>query len=811
MHRRLTVCLLTLWTGAASATLLVQDGRPAAEIILSPEAAPSVRVAAEQLQKYLAKMSGAQLAIVAAPTGDVPGKLYVGESPVSKALGFSLDGVRHDGFKIRAQGDTVIVAGRDIDWYTEHGLSADTLDNLDRTGRWREFTGHQWRSPMFLLSRERMVRKPPPIEFHPQTGCGTLSAAFHLLHQLGFRWYVSLPAPDEELGQVIPRLQSIDVAEQDTLREPEFAIRNYGYYTGTREDALWIKSMGVGSAEFQIPWHSSGRILDHQEDPELAGVINGKPDFFAPKLSGEKFRATFLEYLDCVNRWYPTRLPFTSFCQPDGWGAIDDEDTRKGWDRLATRGASGRFSDYNWDFVLDMRERYNRKYPGNTQRKLVYAYCNTARIPESLTEIPDDVTIYFTHHSDKVHLSDYRPLAEEWLAKVREPRQFVFYDYYYEHTLYKGERPPVPYVFTQNLRSNFEVMFDRCNGWLLEGMVTDLRGGKIRGFYRPMINHLMFYLRNRLSWDRTIDLERELDEYCTLFYGPAAAEMRALLRLSEEIWMRREPRLVTAATGYLKEDDVPRLFDLLERARAKAGDALYARRIALLAAEMEPLKKVFENLQRRGPSLRAHRFTDGQSPLVDGDLTKPFWWFRSTLDPQYTFHALQDLFTGATPRHVETLVSFRYAANSLFIGIRCQEPHMDRLKARCTENDNADIWNGDFVEIRLETPNGRQPLIVVNPSGAVYDSDPAMPKTEDLPHFYRVAACAVRKLPGQWTVEVQVDAEGLEASMPSASLPWGVQVSRQRMAGNTPEYYQLSPTGVAFNRHFERMGNLHAR
>jgi len=656
-----------------------------------------------------------------------------------------------------------------------------------------------------------MVRTKPPVEFHPQIGTGTLYGAFCLLEQQGFRWYAPYQSPNEELGMVIPQKKNIVIPDQETKREPEFAIRDYPYYTATREDALWIKSMGVGMAEFQIPWHASGRILDYEEDPDIAGKINGKPDFRAPKMSSEEFRATFLEYLDCVNRWYPKMLPFVSFCQPDGWSALDDEDTRNGWDRRITRGNSGRFSDYNWDFAMNMRDRYNTKYPGNKQRKIIYAYSGTQRIPESLREIPDDVTIYFTHHSDKTHLRDYRPTANEWLAKVKDIKQFVFYDYYYEHTLYKGERPPVPYVFTENLQKNFGIMYDNCNGWLLEGMVADFRGGKIRGFYRPAINHLMFFLRNRMTWNRDLDLDSELDEYCTLFYGPAAGEMRELLRFSEEVWMRKEPRLVTASTGYVKEEDVPKFFDLLDRAKAKAGDSVYGRRIDLLAEEMEPLKKVFENLKRRGPELRAFRFTDGQQPKVDGDLRKPFWWFRNELDPQYTFYPLRDMVTGEVPKHISTSVSFRYTAGALFIAVDCLEPKMDRLQARCNKRDDSDIWSGDFVEIRLETPNGRQPRIVVNPSGAIHDSDPTMPKTEDLPEFYCVTDCAVRKLADRWTIEIQVDAASLGATMPTQSFPWGIQVSRQRLAGNTPEYYQISPTGTAFNRNFEMMANLYAR
>lgn len=812
MKKSLIATIIILFCAVtAFAAQIVVDGQPAAEIILDKDAEACVQVAAEQIQKYVEKMSGAKLNIVNAPTGNFRTRLYVGESDGTKSLGFTLQDVKYDGYKIWAKGDNVIVAGRDIDWYTEYGLSYANLENIERTGKWREFTGHKWRSPMFIYSRERMVRTKPPLKFHPQIGSGTLYGAFCLLEQQGFRWYVPYQSPNEELGKVIPQRKNIAIPDQETKREPEFAIRDYPYYTATREDALWIKSMGVGMAEFQIPWHASGRILDYEEDPEIAGKINGKPDFRAPKMSSDKFRATFLEYLDCVNRWYPKMLPFVSFCQPDGWSALDDEDTRNGWDRRRTRGDSGRFSDYNWDFAMNMRDRYDTKYPGNKQRKIIYAYSGTQRIPESLREIPDDVTIYFTHHSDKTHLRDYRPTANEWLAKVKDVRQFVFYDYYYEHTLYKGERPPVPYVFTENLQKSFGIMYDHCNGWLLEGMVADFRGGKIRGFYRPAINHLMFFLRNRMTWNRDLDLDRELDEYCTLFYGPAAGEMRELLRFSEEVWMRKEPRLVTASTGYIKEEDVPRFFDLLDRAKAKAGDSVYGRRIDILAEEMEPLKKVFENLKRRGPELRAYRFTDGQQPKVDGDLRKPFWWFQNKLDPQYTFYPLRDMITGEVPKHISTSVSFRYTAGALFIAVDCLEPKMDRLQSRCNKRDDSDIWSGDFVEIRLETPNGRQPRIVVNPSGAIHDSDPTMPRTEDLSQFYRVTDCAVRKLTDRWTIEIQVDAASLGATMPTQSFPWGIQVSRQRLAGNTPEYYQISPTGTAFNRNFEMMANLHAR
>jgi len=65
-------------------------------------------------------------------TGRFKTRLHVGESAATKALGFTLQDVKYDGYKIWAKGDDVIVAGHDIDWYAEYGFSSDRLDNGER-------------------------------------------------------------------------------------------------------------------------------------------------------------------------------------------------------------------------------------------------------------------------------------------------------------------------------------------------------------------------------------------------------------------------------------------------------------------------------------------------------------------------------------------------------------------------------------------------------------------------------------------------------------------------------------------------------
>jgi hypothetical protein len=66
---------------------------------------------------------------------------------------------------------------------------------------------------------------------------------------------------------------------------------------------------------------------------------------------------------------------------------------------------------------------------------------------------------------------------------------------------------------------------------------------------------------------------------------------------------------------------------------------------------------------------------------------------------------------------------------------------------------------------------------------------------------------AVKKLADRWTVEARIDAKPLGGERPTNFLPWGVQINRQRMAGNAPEYYMLSPSGTNF-KDMQCMGNL---
>ncbi|MEI6423761.1 MAG: alpha-glucuronidase family glycosyl hydrolase, partial [Lentisphaerota bacterium] len=111
-----SIAFVFCMTGACFAVDLVKDGKPVAEIVIAESAEPSVRTAADELQDKLEKMSGARLAIVSTASPEVKNQVYVGESEYTRKLGVKLDDVKYDGFKIVADKNYVVVAGKEIDF-----------------------------------------------------------------------------------------------------------------------------------------------------------------------------------------------------------------------------------------------------------------------------------------------------------------------------------------------------------------------------------------------------------------------------------------------------------------------------------------------------------------------------------------------------------------------------------------------------------------------------------------------------------------------------------------------------------------------
>jgi hypothetical protein len=803
MNRKFILLLSVVFclTCTSPSVELVKDGKPVAEIVVAESAEPSVKTAAEEIQGILEKMSGAKLPIVNKVSADVKNQVYVGESDYTRKLGVKLDDVKYDGFKIIAEKNHVIVAGKEIP--NEKNSFAKFKDVGNRQKAWEEYTGHKWRFPPMIDYRDTNKE----CGFHLGDGTGTLYGVYELLEQLGFRWYM----PVADIGMVIPETKNISIGNQNLKKEPEFSQRictdpGLGRF---KNEFLWFKSMGVGRDSVMPVYHSlSGplQISPKEQPQEYYGVVNGKIDYNSPRLTDERLRKDLTEYLEFVDKAFPG-IKYACIGQPDGWSVIDSRDTAAGWDKEAECGKSGRFSDYYWNFVLDVRKRFMEKHPD--KKFTVFAYSGTRSPPVNIEKIPDNVTVGFCQSSIRWMLPNTELKdREKWIGKLKDKNQLLVWEYYIIHAT-RYNFPPVPAIFIKQMLQSFQGLYDHCAGFSVEtpwSSASEIARNKL-SMRLPGINHLMFYLHNRLCWDRNLDVQALLNEYYKLFFGPAQAEMKEFYEFSESVWSRPEPREITAAGGFLKPADVDKYFDILKRAKAKAGNTVYGKRIDLIATEMEPLKILFENLKRSGPKILLPGATE--KPKIDGDLTKAFW--RGMPNYGYSIHKLRDMITGEYPQHLNTSVSFRWLPDNsaLVVGIECMEPKMNKLRESCKDRDSANIYSDDNAEIHLETPQGIRPKIVINPAGTVLD-ECITENLADMPNSYTVKNIAVKKYPDRWTVEALIEAKPISGERPTPSFPWGVNICRQRMAGNTPEYYMLSPSGTNF-KDLKSMGNLMMR
>ncbi|MFA7160379.1 MAG: DUF4838 domain-containing protein, partial [Kiritimatiellia bacterium] len=779
---------------------LVRDGRPLAEIVTPTNANPSVKAAGKELQKYLKKISGAELPIVNAPgTNAVP--VFVGRSEHTDKLGIKLDDVRYDGFKIVVREGFVALLGVDDcrPPIPRNNTRFGLYHQLNR--EWEAYTGHKWEFPFITRDPRNFC---PELGFHFQDANGTLYAVYEFLEMLGLRWFM----PIEEIGQVIPESRTIAVTPVEIKKEPAFASR-YLILCGMGKNPvefLWYKYLKQGGTFDQWPAHSSTIVSKLQQDrPELLAYSGGSPiscghDGIVPRLSSPQLRAELAEYLIKAHDTFP-ELPYLPVCQPDGWNTLDDRDVAAGWDKKE-EGNEGRFADYTWDFVLDVTRQVSAKRPGVKFCTASYGY--NKKPPKSVPEVPADIAMYLSQNSTMgPRFDDDLALRREWLAKAPKS-DFFIYDYYLSHYPRRA-MVPIPAIFTPLMARNFGEMTDRFVGILTElSWGTPAKNNNVL-VGLPGINHLMIYLHARFTWDRNLDVQATLADYYEKFYGPAQKEMREFFEYAESVWMRPEPREITAFSGFLKPADVPKYFEILERAKKKAGDTIYGKRIDFITNEIAPLKNLFSELKRTGPYVRV--IPMASATPVDGDLAKPFWTSNYPGEKVW----LKDCITGVSPDINRTSAEFRWLPdNSLLVGITCYERRMDKLAAHtpATEKDRDTIWEDDTIELHLETPEGYRPVVAVNPNGAVHDRC-ATPNVADVPAAWSAEQVAVRKLADRWTVEIKVQGLG---TMPNKSYPWGVNVFRLRRAGGESESYALSPTGTgAFLGAPGKMGNLYGR
>jgi hypothetical protein len=787
MRTVIAIVLVSL-APVAQERFLVKDGQPMAQIIVTEQPPRMTRLAAEELRDYVQKISGAELPITTTPA-DGAVNVYVGRSAHTDRLGIMDKGLDYGAYRVVSGPDWLVLLGHDSD-FTPPQPFKTTYNDHDRVLKeWDALTRDKWLFPHTLLFKKRSKS----LGWWDYDRRGSLNAVYGYLRSLGVRWYMQ-----GDLGEIVPKQTTIALPRIDQTVRPDFAVREFGPYSPVwigdpKESILWRLRMGLNAGDEHLGlsasrWLGHGICLAHgreetkRDHPEYFVLYNGKrftggkhSKYGKPCLSSPELFAANVRFIQDFFRVYPDE-PMVSVMPADGYVRLCECPLCKGKDD-PERGPKGFLADYVWDYVNRVAIEIGKTNPG---KKIVcFAYGPYLLPPKRLTKLSPNLAVGFCQHRAMYHDPEmkkmYLDARQGWLDRLTSGELYLWEYYLYSRPgrTYEG----VPVFFPHAISEDLKLLKGKAIG---EGVEQSRAHGT--GIHAPGFNHLNAYITSRLYWDADQDVDAMLAEYYRLFYGPAADQMKGFIEYSEAHWheMLDNPKPITQALS------------LLDAAQKAAGDTVYGQRIALLADYVAPLRQLQNRLEldrTNVPACRALSATAKQI-TVDGKLDEPCWQGIST-------YPLRELETGRRP-FFHTTFRMLWTGDALYVGITCQDFPNRPLNIATRESDSMGIWDGDNVEILLETQNHCYYQIAVNPAGAVTDAD----REQDIDTRWSAnAECATHVGESGWTVEIRLPLAkegkpgGIQGRMPSETYPWFLNVCRQRVRPTGTELSAFSPTG----------------
>ncbi|HPN85242.1 MAG TPA: DUF4838 domain-containing protein, partial [Victivallales bacterium] len=314
--RNLFACLmlsLLSFASFADEQFIVKDGKPNAQIVIAAENRPRMTtLAALELQYFIQKMSGARLPIVTSPDASVPVKIYVGKSQETEKLGVKTDDLKYGAFRIASGADWLALVGDDRDfvppfqpWPTsrkdqEPGIAAwkKMFEGKTDAGWGFVFAGagkRYWNSGSFnKIIDDRYGKGSSDIwrtggntinGFWEQDENGSLNSVHDFLRGLGVRTYMA-----GEENEIIPKMASIPLNEENKISVPDYAVRNWMWYNYSSfgfDDVLWARRVGMNSTD-QVTGPLKGPhglVSVHGSEeckknhPEYFAIFAGERDF----------------------------------------------------------------------------------------------------------------------------------------------------------------------------------------------------------------------------------------------------------------------------------------------------------------------------------------------------------------------------------------------------------------------------------------------------------------------------------------------------------------------------------------------------
>jgi len=475
---------------AAPAFVLVEEGRSPHAIYLPADAPAPVAFAAEELQRYIERISGARLALQKAGESSGPYVVRIGPAKGLSPGDESISVNDTDAFRLVVKEGGIVLAG-----------------------------------------------------VNPRS---TLYAAYDLLERLGCRWF--LPGED---GEYVPRKTTLTLPQMDVVSQAAFAARGVTEDSSAAGDDPFWRGRVVEDSRVFLDWMAKNRMNNYRiaarplfaaefdkrgMTPQQGGghsvplmlpkeLFASKPELFRMDQTGKRVPdgnvcvsnpETVKLCADVVMKWFrdhPESEYFTVMGQ-DIWGGA--------WcscDKCKPYTAS----EQNVILINGIHQILRKQ--GVKGRCAYAAYRDTLRCDLNRVRMDSEVRVgYAPRERSYGHgLADASSERNrwfwnnlmEWRRKHSGPIGIT--DYYHDCILFYSFAVPTVRVITEDMRA-----YSKLN---VVGTGSYMMGRFSWYTYGPSL-----YVYGRLSWDPQYDPEHALDELANLHYGPAAEPVRGFWR-----------------------------------------------------------------------------------------------------------------------------------------------------------------------------------------------------------------------------------------------------------------------------------------
>ena len=602
---------------AINAAVIVQDGKPQAEIILGDNPVPVAKFAAKELNTHIKLISGTELPIVK-KRGTAKTAIYVGFVP-GKKIDF-----KEQEYLISVSGNEIILAGKDC--------------AIDKKNRWGNLFDHR----------------------------ATCYAVYDFLERLGIRWY--LPT---EIGTVYTPSKNISVPDMKKQFTPDMNYRWTNIYhqipadfAGSFERGaeankkvisldeawLWFNRLRVGGKSRSVH-HSFHRfylryIKKHPEwfNQAVKPSQTPQPCYSHPEVIAQ----TVQELRDYFDK-KPNSWQYVEFIKSDvdsdtvGIAPLDTnrwctcDRCKPLYDTTDNRGDSfynAKKSAYYFTFVNKVAKELAKTHPDKKLATL--AYWEYSYPPRNF-KLEPNVEIAMTLSVRNVYspeaLANIQERLDVWKKTNPHVSKTVWLYYCFPSQLgMHGRFNVFPGFFADHLEGQFKKLYEAgVTGFVYE---PSYQGDDRRNMLMDQLEH---YITTKLAFDKNYDAKAGIDEFFKLYYGKAGDVMKTIYREMEAAYSdpANYPKNVTGreelSWKYIgtpaRMKRYGELFTQAEKIAAAQG-GVYFKRFEIFKKGIwekmlagfkrySNLKGMMENSMKRGFAPRLQAGTEGDPKTID--------------------------------------------------------------------------------------------------------------------------------------------------------------------------------------------------